>query len=171
MRLIILACLVIIFNGCQPQETSDDATSNNEPLSQKNEIERKPDYTGYEISKKRLQEFKKPKIQTVKDEYSTKRSQQIAQHLNEMDEINRSQVVETEDKIIAGVILNLHADKQLADVIEMEIRKFANDEKEIVVYTDYTYWYRRIDNDASAGATEIGEDLESFFDQFFNIAD
>lgn len=152
-------------------EATDDSLFSGERMSNRSNLERKPDYTGYELSKKRLKEFRQPSMQNNKDEFSTNRSRQIAEHLNAMDDINRSQVAETDDKIIAGVILNSYADKQLGDVIEKEIRKFTNDEKEIIVYTDYTYWYRRIDEDASAGATQIGEDLEVIFDKFFNIAD
>jgi len=171
MRFLLFICLITVLISCQTKEATDDSLFSGEQVSHENNFDQKPDYTGYELSKKRLRQFKQPNITNVQDEYSTKRARQLAEHLNAMDEINRSQVVETDDKIIAGVILNLHADKQLGDTIEKEIRKFTNDEKEIIVYTDYTYWYKRIDEDASARATRIGEDLEVIFDQFFDIAD
>src|SRR5690625_3755934 len=127
MRFLILSTFICLLISCQTSNMYDDSSL------QDDQYNLKPDYTGYQKSRKRLKEFKQSKVTKVQDQYSTKRSQQIAKHLNAMDEISRSQVVETEDKIVAGVILNLHAPKQLGDRIEKEIYKFVGDEKEVVV--------------------------------------
>ncbi|HLS06570.1 MAG TPA: YhcN/YlaJ family sporulation lipoprotein [Bacillota bacterium] len=171
MRYIILLSVMTILFGCQTPKATEDSSIQSEPLSHENTNEPKPDYDGYDKSKKRLKEFKKNDVKHVQDEYANERTRQIAESLNTMSDINQAQVVETDDKIIAGVILNSHADDQLAQMVADKVRQIVNDEKEIVVYTDHTYWYQRIDKDARAKATQLGEDLEVIFDQFFDVAD
>ena len=171
MRLLLFFSLLILLMGCQAPNTTNEGTLPTERLADSEEVEPKPDYTGYQQSRQRLKEFGRSKNKQAQDEYINERTRKITNYLNTKDDINRSQVVETDDRIIAGVILSDYAEKDIADAIADDIANFIKEDKEVIVYTDYTYWYERIDRDASDQATELGDNLENMFDGFFHIAD
>lgn len=125
----------------------------------------------YEQSKQRRESFEDDRDNPITDQYSNEETEMISEHLMNLREVNRAQVVSTDDRIVVGVILNRHTDQHVGNMIEEEVRTLMSDDREIVVYTDDKYWYQRRNIDAKARATQIGEELEDVLDDFFNIKD
>lgn len=171
VRFLIFSGLLIFLLGCQAPETVNEGDQSPEQLTNPGRLESKPDSTGYQQSKQRLRNFGKSKNKQTKDEYVNKRTKDITNYLNAKDDINRAQVAETDDLIVVGVILSEYAEKDIADELADDVKDMIQEDKDVIVYTDYTYWYERIDQDASEGATELGNMLENLFDGFFDIAD
>lgn len=174
----ILSLIVIFFFGCQGGAFKNDVQQNNYTTEQMSQEQNPSDdngrltrFEGYEISKRRRENFQNQQPSHIQDEFTTERTIDISNHLMNLDEVNQAQVVETDEKVIVGVIINLHADREIANKIEKEVKPFTEEGQDIIVYTDDTYWYDRIDEDASGWAAQLGEDVESIFDNFFNIAD
>lgn len=171
VRFLMFSGLLIFLLGCQTLNVDNEDALSTEQMTNQGKIESKPDPTGYQQSKRRLKNFGKTKNKQIKDEYVNQRTRDITNYLKAKDDIYEAQVAETADRIIVGVILSDYAEKDMADELAKDVKRLIKDNKAVVVYTDYTYWYERIDRDASEGATELGNVLENMFDGFFDIAD
>lgn len=169
--LFTVSCAQLISDESQ-EETNDVET---EFISYENEDandQKLPtNFEGYEQSKQRKDLLQDDSDNKITDQYTTEETQMISEHLMNLQEIQAAQVASTDDRVVVGVILNRNADRHIGNMIEEEVRKFVNDDKDIVVYTDDTYWYQRRNLDAKANATQLGEDLEELLDDFFNIRD
>lgn len=176
MRYISIIMLLLVI-GCTPsvldKSAERDSDTNTERITYENQEERNKDstsFTGYEKSKRRLEQFKDDDDHPLTDQYVNEKTREISNHLQSLQAVNSAQVAETDDRIVIGVILNNHADQHIGNMIESEVRKYVND-KDVVVYTDDTYWYKQRNLKAKSNATQIGEDLEEIFDNFFKIND
>jgi len=156
----------------QPMDNKQDHM-NTQPITYEDERSNedvKSDFTKYDESKERLARFREAGDHNISDLYTNEETDKISEHLMRLREINVAQVAETDTKVIVAVMLNNHADQHIANWIEEEASQFVND-KEIVVYTDDVYWYQHRNLDAKSRANQIGENVEEFLDDFFEIKD
>lgn len=176
--IVSLSITLLFATGCDQFISNESMENNNdvntELITYENEEGKNKgptNFDGYEKSKQRRERLQDDSNQPITDQYTNAETNRIAEHLMTLDEINRAQVVSTDDRIVVGVILNLHDDQHIGNMIEEEVRELITDDRDIVVYTDEKYWYQRRNLDAKGRATQIGEDLEDILDNFFNLKD
>jgi|GEM_PF-3879411 len=89
-----------------------------------------------EIKQKNIQE------ETVRDNptaYTNEQTIEITKKLMERDDIRAAQVAMTKDKVFVGLMLERKIDSKIRSKVE-EIVKASVSDKEVVVYSDETYW-------------------------------
>lgn len=172
--LLLLAILLFVV-GCSKNGTSIEGPNtspiNYQPNKDRDQMEKDPeiDYSYYEQSKRRMGEFKQKNPQNMdEDIYTSEETNRVADHLLKQSNIVNAQVASTNDRIIVAVKLSDYGDREVGNEIEQEVRTIVPN-KEIVVYTDYTYWEHEKDKMASDGASEISENVDDFLENFFNI--
>lgn len=175
MRFIALLLLTIfVFAGCHQPKTDQSSEHNKDlytdEVKSSQEDQRLSKFDGYEISKQRRERMQDDQNNPLTDPYSNEDTMKIAEHLKSLQEVNRAQVVEIDDRIVIGVILNRHSPQEISNMIEQEARKIMQDpNKDVIVYTDETYWDHERHLKAKSKATKLGDAVEDLFDDFFNI--
>jgi ABC-type Fe3+-citrate transport system substrate-binding protein len=105
------------------------------------------------------------------DEYTNNRTEEIAEYLQQKQNIIQAQVAETDERIVVAVMLQERTNQNVdvSGSIEEEVRNILpGTNKQIVVYTDDNYWDRMKNIDARWKARETGDDLGEMLDDFFN---
>lgn len=106
------------------------------------------------------------------DEYTTERTKEIANYLQNKQQIIQAQVAETDDRIVVAVLMQerTNRDVDVSASIEEEVRNILpGTNKEIVVLTNDKYLDRMRNLDARWKARETGEDLGEMLEDFFNV--
>ncbi|MFC2948470.1 YhcN/YlaJ family sporulation lipoprotein [Virgibacillus sediminis] len=98
------------------------------------------------------------------DPYTNEDTEEIAENLEELDDVVQAQVEETNDRLIIGLQLKEHTDPDRPDDIEEQVKALVPPtDKEIFVFTDKIYW-DRMKNLDSRGRS--GEDINDLFEDF-----
>ncbi|GAB3802061.1 YhcN/YlaJ family sporulation lipoprotein [Virgibacillus kimchii] len=187
VKRLILPCSLLLFfiaacTNAGEEETSMYADDNDvtEPIHYETEQERKDRLNVREPSIGERGGYPQSKQENVSDAdfeseytdlYTTDRTEEIADYLKRKQEIVQAQVAETDDRIVIGVLLPEHTnrDVEVSGSIEEEVRDILpGTNKQIIVITDDVYWDRMKNIDARWKARERGEDLGEMLEDYFN---
>jgi len=183
LMMIPFSLLLIFITGCADtaeEETRMDRESPTQPIHYETEREQKERLNARDQTIGERGGYPQSKLENVNDadfeggytdEYTTERTEEIADYLKRKQDIIQAQVAETDDRIVVAVMLPEFADRHpdVSGSIEEEVRNILpGTNKEIVVYTDSVYWERR-KNDARWKARETGEDIGEMLENFFNV--
>ncbi|WP_067727292.1 YhcN/YlaJ family sporulation lipoprotein [Oceanobacillus damuensis] len=128
------------------------------------------DMGGYHQSEQR--NVNKSDFSEYSDVFTNEESIRISEELANQKDIIQAQVASTDDRIIVAVMLREHFDHHASVDIESEVRKIVPEtEKQITVYTDDIQWDRMKNLDARLQAKTIGEDMEIFVEELFQLND
>ncbi|MBS3679463.1 YhcN/YlaJ family sporulation lipoprotein [Ornithinibacillus massiliensis] len=100
------------------------------------------------------------------DRFTSERTLQISEYLSERKEIVQAQVAETDDRIIVAIMTGNKYYPNLADNIEEEVKQIVSD-KEIVVYSESTWWDRRRNLNSNPNPTQLEEEVENNINDFY----
>lgn len=175
MRLISIFVISLFIVGCQNgqlgRESNDHKPLSTEPIHyEKGEDPNEQLDTHNSPMKPYLQSDEKGigKDGTERNIFETDEALEIAQKLSLRDDVKQTQVATTDDQVAVFVLLRDYQNPQIAKSIEQDIRAITPN-KEIFVYTDKIHWNRLKDLDSSMRARKIGNDLEKFLEENFNI--
>lgn len=171
----LIYCLISI-SGCtnsSPSGKQNSSPENMEFIHYKTEGDNKnrhedsiyPELDGenYEQSQNRLEKFNEVNDREMEtDIYYNEETQKVSALLTELDEIKKVQVVAIDDRIVVAATLSDHAEQDIGNFIEEKVRTVVQD-KDIVVYTDYTEWHQENDERAKPARDTIQKFLNDFF--------
>ncbi|MFS0751321.1 YhcN/YlaJ family sporulation lipoprotein [Oceanobacillus sp. 1P07AA] len=104
------------------------------------------------------------------DAFTNEESIRLTESLRNRVDVVQAQVASTEERIVVGVILKEHASPDTGDKLVKHIeRQLEDSNKEIIVYTDDVQWDRMKNLDSRLQAEEIGEQVESLFEDIFQL--
>lgn len=176
MRLIIFVFSLFLIVGC-----NNTNTGQNDDREQSNGT----DYLYYETDQEKMERLGSQNASPIKDYlqsnekgigkdgterniFETDEARKIAQELALRDDVKQTQIATTDEQVVVFVLLNDYQDPNIAKSLEEDIKKITPNKK-ILVYTDKLHWNRLKDIDSSMRARDIGNDLEKFLEENFNI--
>jgi len=170
LRFIII-CLGIILIGCQGKETIQQEDDTRNLLYYETGDEKQVRLgNDKDPMKKYLQSDEKGIGEggTEQNIFKTDEALIVAQRLSEREEVRQAQVASSPTQIVAFVLLRDYQNPNIANALEEEVRK-VSPHKDIYIYTDQLHYNRVEDLKSSMKARQIGNDLQRFFEEQFNI--
>lgn len=166
---IVIMSTTFLMTGC----------ANNEEIGSQREIDPKPVRISTKDNKQVVIDRQPSKDYIRSDEegvglhgserniFESIEARQISQQLARRKEIFQTRVAVTPNRVIVFASLSEYPN-DIEKEIEKDVSRFVKD-KEIVVFTDEAQWERMQHLDSSLKQREIGENVEEFLEQYFNL--
>lgn len=100
--------------------------------------------------------------------FDNKESLLIAQKLEKRPDIKQAQVATVDDNIIVFVTLKDYTNDNITNNIKSVVQEIVPN-KEIIIFTDDIHWNRMRNLQAGLKQKEIGENVEQYLEQHFDI--
>lgn len=167
--LLFIMASIIVMTGCM----------NNEQLGSQHELDPKPVRLSTEDNREIVIDRRPSDDYIESDEegvgqygserniFNSREERQISQQLAKRKEIMQSRVAITPNRVVVFASLSEYPN-DITKSIEEDVKRFVPD-RDVVVFTDEAQWERMKHLDASLKQREIGEDLEEFLEEYFNI--
>ncbi|MGM8364697.1 YhcN/YlaJ family sporulation lipoprotein [Virgibacillus sp. W0181] len=100
--------------------------------------------------------------------FNSKEARLITQKLHKRTDIKQSQVATIEDTVIVSVTLKDYTNDNITNSIKQDVQEIVP-AKEVIIYTDDIHWNRMRNLQSGLKQREIGENLEHYLEDNFNI--
>lgn len=167
----MIICLGILLAGCQGKETIQHEDDPKNLVYYETEDEKHIRLgNDKDPMKKYLQSDEKGIGEggTEQNIFKTDEALIVAQRLSKREEVRQAQVASSPTQIVVFVLLRDYQNPNIAKTLEEEIRMLSP-HKDIYIYTDQRHYNRVEDLKSSMKARQIGNDLQRFFEEQFNI--
>lgn len=170
-RLLVITLLLVVPIACKSQQATEEENTSPKLIHYESEQERNLRLGNKDNNIRKYIESDEIGIGehgTERDIFKTEEALEVAQALAKRKEVRHAQVATSTTQIVAFVLLKDFQNPNIAKSLEEEIARI-NPQKDIYIYTDQLHYNRVEDLKSSMKARQIGNDLQRFFEEQFNI--